>query len=604
MGGTDVRAKDGPAPSGRRRRSDTSHPQTSGARAEASAAMAAARDGDLNAWHWIIREHQEPVFRSAYLATRDRALAEETTKAAFVHGYRSLSSFEEEAGFLPWLMRLADAIARARLREQAQQRDARAIEADPSPCLPATPYRLAAGAPTPTPEDAVALADAFDGLTDGERAVIAARYAFGLGRDAAAMRLDVEPAAIDGLLAAAIARLRVRTYGPMSGDTGPAPDPDAGGLPNEVSRFGLLSDDQFGSMAMATVMSGLAWTPDVAPVVCDRLARETVAYSVTSAVPDPTSRHQDARPPSSVVTTRRAASPRPSLSRSLGLVAGTSLLIVVFVLAAGGAGQRGSDLLADVRSSVEGLLGETSAPPASAASDAAGTAGESATSQSSTLSPAALTVEPPEASVVGVRRIGDGSLKGIVRLDWPPGAGHDAPVRARVERKGDDGTWSPLAWTDSHEPLLVEMKPGTTYGLRVRSVDASAAETVSPVSRLELSVRKAKSDRVAKSKGDWETRRGPSGQPRLVAVAPGARLSTRFAGTDVAFLSRLAPSLDSVGIRIDGGPWVRDPEPIARSGRMVLFSQDLDAGRHSLDLRALANGFAVDAFLILRSAGA
>jgi hypothetical protein len=191
-----------------------------------------------------------------------------------------------------------------------------------------------------------------------------------------------------------------------------------------------------------------------------------------------------------------------------------------------------------------------------------------------------------------------------VSLDWPLVTERDAPVRTWLEQMGDDGTWSPLAWTDSQEPLLVEMEPGNTYGLRVRSVGESDAEAVSPVSHLKLNVRKARSDRLVRSKGDWETRRGPSGQPRLVAVEPGARVSTKFSGTDVAVLGRLATSLDSVSIRVDGGSWVRDPEPIARSGRVVLYREDVDAGRHSLDVRALANGLALDAFLILRSVSA
>ena len=600
-GGTRVRAQNRPSPSVRRRRSEAPGPLASGGGADASAALAAARHGDLNAWHRIIREHQEAVFRSAYLATRERALAEETTKAAFLRAYRSLPTLELGAEIRPWLLRFVDVVARARLRERSQQRDARAVEAEAIPHLPASPLRPAAGTPAPIPADALALADAFDGLTDNERAVIAARYAFGLGRDAAAIRLDVEPAEVEGLLAAAITRLRARTDAPAPSDGGTAPDPIARGRPNEASRFDRLSDDQFGSMAMSVVMSELVWTPDVAAIVCDRLARETVAYGMTPPVAEPTSEHRDARATTPKATAPRSTSRRSSVARALGLVAGVSLLVVVAVFAVGRAGQPGSELLADVRSSLEGFLGETDALPASAASDTLGLAREGLTRQGSTLDPATVAVGPPMASVVGARRVEDGSLRATVRLDWPPSTERAAPVLARLEQVRDDGTWAPVAWTDDHEPLLVEMEPGVTYDLRVRSVDAADDEVVSPVSSLQLSVRKAASARVVRSKGDWKLRRGSSGQRRLVAVEPGARVSTRFSGTDVAVLGRLAPSSDSIGLRIDGGPWVRDPEPIARSGRAVLFGQDLDPGRHSLDIRALADGLVVDAFLILRS---
>jgi RNA polymerase sigma factor (sigma-70 family) len=565
--------------------------------------MAAARNGDLDAWYRIVREHQEPVFRSAYLATRDRVLAEETAKAAFVRAYRSLSTLREGDDVRPWIMRLADAIARARLREQAQRRDGRAVETASSPCLPAAAYHLAAGAPTPTPHESMALADAFDGLPDNQRAVIAARYAFGLGREAAATRLDAEPAAVDGLLASAIARLRTRADRPLPGDGVATRDPKAGRLPLGASRFGSLSDDQLGSLTMATVMAELPWTPDVARAVCDRLAREAVAYGVTAPVPDRTSTHRAARPASHEPTARGSGSRPFSASRAFGLVAGASLLVAVFVFA-GGTGQHGAALLADARSSVDGLLGGTSAPPAIAATDTAATARAVPAGQSVTPSPAAVTAKLPLASLVGTRRFEEGSLRAQVRLEWAPETEENAPVLARLERLGDDGTWSPLAWTDSREPLLVELHPGTTYGLRVRSVDAADAATVSPVSRLKLKVLTARSDRLVRSKGGWKRRLGPTGQPQLVAVESGARVGTRFSGTDVAVLGRLAPSLDPIGLRVDDGPWERDSEPIARSGRTVLYRQDLDAGAHSLEVRAYAEGLALDAFLILRSVSA
>ena len=39
-----------------------------------------------------------------------------------------------------------------------------------------------------------------------------------------------------------------------------------------------LSDDELGSLAVALVVGELQWTPDVAPLVMDRISRDAVAY--------------------------------------------------------------------------------------------------------------------------------------------------------------------------------------------------------------------------------------------------------------------------------------------------------------------------------------
>jgi hypothetical protein len=86
-----------------------------------------------------------------------------------------------------------------------------------------------------------------------------------------------------------------------------------------------------------------------------------------------------------------------------------------------------------------------------------------------------------------------------------------------------------------------------------------------------------------------------------VAIAPGARVRTEFEGSDVAVVGRLGPSGDPAAVRVDGGSWYRDPAAAAGASRAVLFSDELGHGRHSLEIRARADGLAVEAILILRS---
>jgi len=214
---------------------------------------------------------------------RDWVSAEEAAKSAFVRAYRSLASLEDVAALRPWLLGITATATRIQLRESAQRRDARAVEHHPCPRLPATPTRLAAGVPQPTPQEHGALHDAFDGLADDDRLMLAARYSFGLSRPEAAVRFAMSPDELDGRLAAAVRRLRGRLSDATAATTvRQAPRAVANEGAPRPGRFESLSDDQLGTMTLAVVMSELPWTPDVAPIVCTRLAREAVAYSASS----------------------------------------------------------------------------------------------------------------------------------------------------------------------------------------------------------------------------------------------------------------------------------------------------------------------------------
>jgi RNA polymerase sigma-70 factor (ECF subfamily) len=63
-----------------------------------------------------VREHQEHVFRLAYLTLRDAAAAEDVAQEAFVQAYLALDRFEIGRPFRPWLTRIAVNLARNRRR--------------------------------------------------------------------------------------------------------------------------------------------------------------------------------------------------------------------------------------------------------------------------------------------------------------------------------------------------------------------------------------------------------------------------------------------------------------------------------------------------------
>jgi RNA polymerase sigma-70 factor (ECF subfamily) len=75
-----------------------------------------ARQGNHAAWEALMRTHQEPVFRLAYLLLGDPDEAEDITQETFVRAYRALKRFDTERPLQPWLLRIASNLAHNRHR--------------------------------------------------------------------------------------------------------------------------------------------------------------------------------------------------------------------------------------------------------------------------------------------------------------------------------------------------------------------------------------------------------------------------------------------------------------------------------------------------------
>lgn len=81
-----------------------------------------------------------------------------------------------------------------------------------------------------------------------------------------------------------------------------------------------MSDDRLGSVAVSISVSELQWTPDIAPAVMDRIARDAIAY--------PEQFDRRTRPP--------AAAPapppvRPTASRAVGRLAVMAIVVLVIL---------------------------------------------------------------------------------------------------------------------------------------------------------------------------------------------------------------------------------------------------------------------------------
>jgi RNA polymerase sigma-70 factor (ECF subfamily) len=75
-----------------------------------------ARQGDGAAWEALVREHQEPSFRLAYLMLGDAQQAEDVTQEAFIRAYRAIDQFDSRRPFRPWMLSITANLARNQRR--------------------------------------------------------------------------------------------------------------------------------------------------------------------------------------------------------------------------------------------------------------------------------------------------------------------------------------------------------------------------------------------------------------------------------------------------------------------------------------------------------
>lgn len=73
--------------------------------------VAAARQGDAAAWETLVRQHQTPVFRLAYLIVGDAHAAEDIAQETFLRAFRSLHRFDAARPLRPWLLQIATRLA-------------------------------------------------------------------------------------------------------------------------------------------------------------------------------------------------------------------------------------------------------------------------------------------------------------------------------------------------------------------------------------------------------------------------------------------------------------------------------------------------------------
>lgn len=81
-----------------------------------------ARQGDPDAYQWLIERHQGHVGRILWRFSRDRRVHEELVQDVFVEAYLSLSTYSGTAPFEHWLARIATRVGYRYWKETARQR--------------------------------------------------------------------------------------------------------------------------------------------------------------------------------------------------------------------------------------------------------------------------------------------------------------------------------------------------------------------------------------------------------------------------------------------------------------------------------------------------
>jgi RNA polymerase sigma-70 factor (ECF subfamily) len=165
----------------------------------------AAVQKDEQAWEALVKEHQQPVFRLAYLFTGDPDEAEDITQEAFIHAFYSIGKFDPSRPFRPWVLSIAANLARNRLRgiKRYLSLFQRWIRTEPE-------AGLAARQDIQQPMEVKALWQTVRQLSPADQQMIYLRYFLELSEEETAGVLGVPQGTVKSRLHRALKRLRAR----------------------------------------------------------------------------------------------------------------------------------------------------------------------------------------------------------------------------------------------------------------------------------------------------------------------------------------------------------------------------------------------------------
>lgn len=173
-------------------------------------AIARLKRGDIGGLEALVRKYQVQAVRTAYLITRDRALAEDIVQAAFLRAYERIGQFDARRSFGPWFLR---SVVNDALKAAARRKRQVSLEAGSEGEETSLADLLAD--PGPGPADLTEAAEtcqtvwaALGKLPPAQRATIVQRYYLNLSEVEMADELACPPGTVKWRLHAARKRLR------------------------------------------------------------------------------------------------------------------------------------------------------------------------------------------------------------------------------------------------------------------------------------------------------------------------------------------------------------------------------------------------------------
>jgi RNA polymerase sigma-70 factor, ECF subfamily len=162
-----------------------------------------AQAGDDDAYTALVRQHEDVVFRLAYLIVRDAEDAADVAQDAFIRAHRHLGQFDASRPLRPWLLRIAANLARNRRRTRGRYAAMLGRVFNLAP-------RVAPSAESENVQvqQSEALWQAVHRLDQRDQEVIYLRYMLDLSVEETAQILDVRPGTVKSRLSRALDRLR------------------------------------------------------------------------------------------------------------------------------------------------------------------------------------------------------------------------------------------------------------------------------------------------------------------------------------------------------------------------------------------------------------
>ena len=158
--------------------------------------------GDAEAWDALVHEHQQAVFRLAWLMLGDADEAEDAAQETFINAYKARERYDPSLPLRPWLMRICANVARNRRRSMGRYFAAlrRTLLNEPEPISIAERGMKNV--------DAQALWRAVRRLRHDDQVVIYLRYFLDMPEAEMAGALNVAQGTVKSRLHRALARLR------------------------------------------------------------------------------------------------------------------------------------------------------------------------------------------------------------------------------------------------------------------------------------------------------------------------------------------------------------------------------------------------------------